>query len=268
MIRKVLNKCGDWCRRSVDAGKVYRIRRGKNSWPCSDKKYLLVGCESSGTSIISRLLFAGGNLRFLDEGIETWVWRAYMSIYQGESGVRDYPRLQLFDAVKVPGFAAILDKYVEEFPNTSIIYVVRDPRDVVVSAMKTWKASNRDELRKASWVEQTWLGIKSEDPIVRMASRWEMYLDISDKVPDVIYVRYEDFCADKVACVASLADRLELDVDVNAVRAQCDRQATHRSVRDYKPTGPGGYRSGILAEGDIRLIESVCGDHMRVWGYL
>lgn len=267
MIRKALNRYRHHQRQLLDAIRVSQIRLNRKAWPCYKKKFLLAGCESSGTSIISRLLFANAKMRFLAEGAETWVWQAYMSIYQGQTRLRDYPRLQIFDAIKVPGFAAILDKFAEEFPNTCIVYLVRDPRDVVVSAMKTWRVTDREGLKAIPWVAETWLGTTSSDPVVRLAMRWKTYLEVSLRVPGVVYVRYEDFCANKVAYTMSLATRLNLEVDEEWVRSRCDEQACHGSVRSYEPQGPGGYRRGILSKDDLRRIEMVCGEYMAQWNY-
>ena len=267
MIRKALNRCRRHQRQVLDASRVLQIRLKRKAWPCCKKKFLLVGCESSGTSIAAHLLFRNAKMRFLNEGVENWVWQAYMSIYQGQSRVRDYPRLQIFDTIKVPGFAAILDKFVEEFPNTRIVYVVRDPRDIVVSAMKTWRVADREGLRTIPWVAETWLGTSSSDPVVRLAMRWKTYLEVSLRIPGVVYVRYEDFCADKVGCITSLATDLNLEVDEQWLRSQCDEQLAHSSVRNYKPQGPGGYRRGVLSKDDIRRIEMVCGEYMAKWNY-
>ena len=132
--------------------KLNRLRNGvgvmltrlqRNPWPCVNEKRLVVGCESSGTTPIGRMLLRDTSRRFLFEGNNTWVWDLYMSVYQGHSQVRDYPALQLFDGIKVPGFAAILEQFVTEFPNTKILYVVRDPRDVLASAYRTHRIERR-----------------------------------------------------------------------------------------------------------------------------
>lgn len=251
-----------------DTFKLLRLRLQRSAWPCYARKYLVVGCESSGTTPISHLLFRGSGLRFLIEGEERWVWRAYMSIYEGHTRVRDYYRLQLFDCLKVPGFAAILDHFVAEFPNTAAIYVVRDPRDVIVSACKTWRVTCREGLDSIPWVTQSWLGIQSEDPVARLAMRWRKYLEASQRVAGVIYVRYEDFCADKVGCITQLANMLGLRVDAVAIRRDCDRQASSKAARDYAPRGPGAWREGGLADQDVRTVEEICGEHMRRWRYL
>ena len=91
--------------------------------------------------------------------------------------------MQLYDSIKVPGFAAILPEFLEEFPNTSVIYVLRDPRDVVASAYRTWKVDTRDRLESIPWVRQTWLGIRDEDPVARLAWAGDSTLNLVNRFP-------------------------------------------------------------------------------------
>ena len=155
-----------------------------------------MGAESSGTTAVSNLLFVGrDDVRFFDEGDNRWVWRAYQSIHQGLAKVEDYPRLQLYDALKVPGFAMILEQYRKAFPRSKIIYCLRDPRDVLNSAYYTWKLRKPEELSTIPWVRQTWLGLTASDPVERLALRWKSYLNNASEIEDVVFVRYEDFWA-------------------------------------------------------------------------
>jgi hypothetical protein len=237
-------------------------------WPCLDQKNLLVGSESSGTTAVANLLYQGvEHMRFLEEGDESWVWHAYQSVYQGHKTIRDYPRLQLFDAVKVPGFAVIIGEFREAFPNSDVIYLVRDPRDVVNSAVKTWKVASTEELAGIPWSRENWLDIAATDPVERIATRWKTYLHCATAQEDVHFLRYEDFCADKVAAVRKLAEMTGLPFDEDRVRTLKDRQLSRQPTRAYHPQGPGGWRNGILREEHIRSIERVCGEEMGVWGY-
>jgi len=256
-------------RRGRDALRVWRLSARRNLWPCRDRKYLVVGCESSGTTPISHLLFRGQPGRFLIEGDERWVWDVYQCVYQGHRRVQDYPRLQLYESLKVPGFAAILPQFVEAFPNTHTIYVVRDPRDVAVSAYRTWKAAGPAQLAQIPWVKQTWLGIAETDPVARLAQRWRIYLERSQLVPGVTYVRYEDFCADKVDFITRLAVSLGRRADDQALQHRCDQQASTADTRAYRPAGPGSWReTDCLSAEDLRRIEEICHVHMRRWNYL
>jgi len=251
-----------------DRAKVWWVKLKSEPWPCRDQKFVVVGCESSGTTIISHLLLNTGDLRFLLEGQQTWVWEALQRIYRGESTIREYPKLQLYDAWKVPGFAAILPQIVDSFPNIRIVYVVRDPRDVVESAFRTWKVKDRAGLANIPWVSSTWLGIEAQDPIVRLASRWRRYMEISRALSNIEYLRYEDFCQNKVACILDLSKRLGIQVNEDIVRARCDLQASSRVTRDYAPKGIETWKNGVLTEEDLRLIEETCSDEMQAWGYL
>ncbi len=269
LIGRIAERLAEEYRRATDSVAVLGIRLRRDSWPCPHKQFLLVGCESSGTTIMAKLLFRDGSLRFFREGKDgnEWCWQAYQEIYQGHKSIRDYPHLQLYDAVKVPGFAAILPQYVTEFPNVSAICTVRDPRDVVVSACRTWGVTSGDGLESIKWVSESWLDIADKDPIARLAWRWRIYLERSQLVPGVTYVRYEDFCGDKVRCILQLAGKLGIEVDEARLRKICDEQASLPATRNYRPKGPGSWREGLLADRDIRVIEEICGDLMETWNY-
>ena len=244
---------------------VIPIQLKRNPWPCLKPKKLVVGCEASGTTAIGRTLLANGAKRFLYEGANDWVWDLYMSVYQGQSRVSDYPALQLFDRIKVPGFASILEQFVEAFPNTDILYVVRDPRDVLASAYRTKGVTTREEFAKIQWVEETWLGIEDRDPVARMARRWRIYLECSRKVPQVNYVRYEDFFENKIDCLMRLGELMGVELDQKWILEQRDRQS---DFRGYKPVGPGSYNQcPYVSADDIKTVEDICGDLMKEWNY-
>jgi hypothetical protein len=244
-----------------------RLITARGRWPCLDRKYLLVGSESSGTSAVADLLFAdvpGLRLQRFNSR-NPWVWDAYKCIYQGQAGIRDYPRLQLSDAIKVPGFATIIEQFREGFPNTSVIYMVRDPRDFVSSAFRTWRSQGVDDPNDIPWVSEDWLGIPERDPVARLCLRWKAYLQSATEAGDVIFVRYEDFCGDKMGVIRGLAERIDLPVTEERVRARKDDQLA--KARDYLPRGPGSWRDDLSSE-DVSTIEGRCSDEMRRWHYL
>jgi Sulfotransferase family len=251
---------------SLDWLRIGYLRWVPGQWPCRKQQFLVVGCESSGTTAIANLLFNDGRRRFLLGG-GRWTWQAYQDIYQGKSRVEDYPRLQLYDGLKVPGFAAILDKYVEAFPESRVVYVVRDPRDVLASAYRSKGANTRDELARISWVAEDWLATPVTDPVARLAFRWRRYLEVAASVPGVNYLRYEDFCANKLKAIEMLASKLGINVDADRVRSLCDQQASHSSVRPYLPMGPRHDRNRLVAASDEKIIFETCGPWMQQWGY-
>jgi len=244
---------------------LYRIA---GQWPCDDEKILVVGSESAGTTAISNLLFVDNKcIRFLEEGDHQWVWEVYRNVYQRFRKVTDYPRLRLFDAVKVPGFAMILDEFRAAFPNTKVIYVVRDPRDYVNSAIKTWKLKSVGELSGIPWCKENWLNISNVDPIERLSIRWRTYLRNAMSQDDVMFIKYEDFCRNKFETIERLASCYGLAFNRKRVRKLCNVQLSHNSVREYHPNGPGGWEDGILEEHHVKKIEKLCIKEMKHWNY-
>lgn len=243
-----------------------RIIASQDRWPCPDAKYLLVGAESSGTTALADLLFEEvRSIRFLVEGgRQAWVWDAYQRVYAGQATIRDFPRLQLFDAIKVPGFAMIIEQFKAEFPATTVVYVVRDPRDFVSSAIRTWASRGVSDLSEIPWVAEDWLGLPSEDPLERLCLRWCSYLRTAEKADDVIFIRYEDFCDDKVETIRVLAGRLGLPFNEQRVMDRKDLQISR--ARKYAPRGPGSW-NGELSPEQVRRIEHHCADEMERWGY-
>jgi len=89
-------------------------------------------------------------------------------------------------------------------------------------------------------------------------------MEVSTRVPGVVYLRYEDFCVDKVDCIKRVAAQIALEIDDQYVRDNCERQASHRA---YRPSGPGAFRSGLLSPADVAKVEEACGQWMARWGY-
>lgn len=242
---------------------------GKYSqWPCHESKRLVVGCESSGTTIIAKSLFGKVPFRFLVEGQQSWVWDARSKIFQGLASFEDYPHLRLFDTWKVPGFAPVLPQLRKCYPNCPAVYVVRNPRDVIASAFRTFRITTRDEFSRIPWVQANWLGIEETDPFARLAMRWRIYLERAAQVDHVKYVRYEDFCDNKVDTIHQLAKFLDLKIDLEFVRSICDQQASNQNARSYPPQGPNSWQSvPAISAADIEMVEQICGPHLATWGY-
>lgn len=242
--------------------------RLSDKWPSQEKKYLLVGSESSGTTAVSDLLFREvDGLRYLEEGEQQWIWEVYRSVYQKQTTLRSYPRLQLFDAIKVPGFSVIINEFLKEFPNTKVVYLVRDPRDFASSAIKTWKIRQMGDFKDIPWTDVQWLGVDCDDPVERLAKRWKAYLNAAMQVDGVVFVKYEEFCQNKIGVILELCEALGLPFDEARVTQLCDMQLSHASVRAYRPIGPGGWKHSILEQKHIQKIENICREEMLEWGY-
>ncbi len=104
------------------------------------------------------------------------------------------------------------------------------------------------QLREIDWVRQTWLGIKEQDPVARLARRWSIYLERSLQVPDVHFVRYEDFCEDKLATILWLAEAVGVDIDENRV---AQKRIVRQASQLFAITHPISTRPGRTAHGSV-----------------
>lgn len=94
-------------------------------------KILVTGLHRSGTSATARLLAAMTHLQLLDD--PQWaIFHPHMAkAYRQVSEYRQ--ELTQADIVKCPRMGECLDCILEDFPQTQIVYLVRDPRDVYCS---------------------------------------------------------------------------------------------------------------------------------------
>lgn len=168
-----------------------------------------------------------------------------------------------------------------------VVYIVRDPRDVVVSyfhyAQKMRAASGTEDIAGfwndllggrvdgfGTWPEHvgSWLGARGEDPAF-------------------LLLRYEDMLADTSAAARSLAQFLDLGVDDATIdravslstfermraleRRDAGKWRPARSSDQSKPFVRAGKQGGWRAElpsGVARQIENEWGETMRRLGYM
>ena len=97
LVSRLSNRLGEEYERFSEKMAILSLRFKASDWPSQQQQILLVGCESSGTTAISKLMLRDGTGRFLYEGGNHWVWDACNSVYQRRTTLRDYPRLQIYD---------------------------------------------------------------------------------------------------------------------------------------------------------------------------
>jgi acyl carrier protein len=127
------------------------------------------------------------------------------------------------------------------------IVIVRDPRDLLCSAIAFWK------LRPEAAMAMLSTTIPRLARIARRAG------------PDTIVIRYEDLVRDPVVTRRSLSDFLELDLsrqDMDDTGAIPD---SHRTSRD-PATSVGRWRNDLSAE-QVADCEVAFGPYMRDFGY-
>lgn len=102
---------------------------------------LVTGLHRSGTSATAKLLAAMTNFSLLDDPQWAIFHPQMAKAYRQVSQYRQ--ELEASSIVKCPRLGECLDYILQDFPDTQIIYLVRDPRDVYCSIAEAQKSSDK-----------------------------------------------------------------------------------------------------------------------------
>lgn len=181
------------------------------------------------------------------------------------------------------GYLHCKPPYIEALtqPGVAMVFVYRDPRDVVVSAVKYgaymnekhplhnyyWDALENDEQRYNAIIQ----GI--EDPVYQYSSirvRYQSYIDWL-KQPGVLCLRFEDLATDQPAAISRVLDYLETKGFTPQVSRQ---QAVETLVDALDPARSGTYRKGQpgswrvnFTEHNVEVFKQTAGDILLQLGY-
>jgi hypothetical protein len=188
-----------------------------------------------------------------------------------EAGEIDRPIV----VVKEPGSHAA-DTIMELFPQSALIFLLRDGRDVVDSWL--------DAYRDGSWATDE--GAYPVDDGGRTALiRWQssVWLHRTEVVQETfartdpgrrVLIRYEEMRADPAGALARICDVLDIDAsiaDLEAIAAQNEfsrvpdsRKGAGREIRRAQP---GGWASHMSPE-EIEAMYEILGEKLNELGYL
>jgi hypothetical protein len=143
------------------------------------------------------------------------------------------------------------------FPNSRLVYIVRDPRDVVASQIERKFDRSVDAICKA-WNRYT--------------TNFDRFVTGHPKAGYVI--RYEDLVGSPEAAIRSMFDFLPMEIDENVFRFYESAASVHRAghpnaehlKRDFFTTSIGRARNELEAK-VIAQIEHLCAEGMQRLGY-
>jgi Sulfotransferase family len=143
------------------------------------------------------------------------------------------------------------------FPNSRLIYIVRDPRDVVASQIERQFDRSVEDICKA-WN--------------RYATNFDRFITGHSEAGHVI--RYEDLVGSPEAAIRSMFDFLPMEIDESVFRFYESAASVHRSrhpnaemlKRDFFTTSIGRARHELEAR-VIAQIEHLCSEGMQRLGY-
>lgn len=226
-----------WRRTAFEARRWWLDERAARRAAVHPRPIFILGMQKSGTSAIAALLG-------LRTGIEPTIdlerdWRRTTVDGAGRDAAafERFLRRNAVDfarpIVKEPNLTFLVDHLRRRWPESSLVFVVRDPAETIRSILDRLDLpGDRDAFPTAglaaipaAWrvvLDNRWIGVDATHPIESLAGRWRVAAEIAEAHTDAIVVRYEDFLADKPAVIDDLAARLGLPV-VAPIEAHLDR---------------------------------------------
>ena len=200
---------------------------------------------------------------------ETWISSIRSFVIEGANARAPRISRNAYMVIQEPNGAIGAPWLLEALPESRMIFLVRDPRDVVASMLDAyrqggWLHSEQHLLNPYGPHEEKWLGTLAEtDPGAFVESAAQRYLrDISSvnqgfevhRGPKV-FVRYEDLKADTLGTMMRISSALEISVDEEELGQVVEQHTWHNIPEEAKGEGKmwrrgvsGGWREDLSPE--------------------
>jgi GT2 family glycosyltransferase len=182
-----------------------------------------------------------------------------------EGAIARYPNLRddQYLVIKEPNGSLGAPLLLEATPESRLIFLIRDPRDVVASRLDafekgSWSAQNRDY----DTAEKLYAFTKhlAEDYFKVVSQVQRAYEAHPGKK---VLVRYEDLREDAVGTLKAMYAALEIEADESRLEAAVAKHSWEQipdrdkgSGRFYRKAEPGGWREDLSLE-QIKLVEDI-----------
>lgn len=233
---------------------------------------LVLGNQKTGSTAIAELLGSLGRLRVATD---------IHPLQSPDARVRDDPasvarmiqRMRYYfrrDLVKENELTPATSALLEVLPRVRPVYVVRHPTHNIRSILDRVglpghpQPLDEIELSDGGWqsiVSSRFLGIEAHDHITSLAKRWNYMATIYQRHQDRLHlVRYEDFMADKLKTIHTLADRLGIEncQDIEPLlNISFQPRGAHRSIAPNE----------FFSEEALSIITQQCSEGMKALNY-
>ncbi len=195
------------------------------------------------------------------------VWLRSIRNFVLDGAATRYPKLKedQYLVIKEPNGSVGAPLLLEATPESRLIFLIRDSRDVV--------ASRLDAFKRGSWTKQNRDYSTPEKLNAHTRRLAKDYLKAVSQVQEAYeahpgrkaIVRYEDLRHDTVGALSTMYDTLEIEADEVRLRAAVARHSWARipdsqkgSGKFYRKAQPGGWKEDLSSE-QVRIIENVTG---------
>jgi hypothetical protein len=184
-----------------------------------------------------------------------------------EGGAARFPELRedQYLAIKEPNGSIAAPLLMEATPGSRMIFLIRDPRDVIASRLDAfkeggWAVQDRDLSTPEKVKEQTERLAKDYLRVVSMVQ--EAFDARSGKKA---LVRYEDLRHDTVNVLRAMYDALEVEADQAQIEAAAAKHSWEQIPESekgkdkfFRKAQPGGWRDDLSGD-QIKIIEEITG---------
>jgi hypothetical protein len=240
-----------------------------------ERPVIVLGNHKAGTSAIAGLLAALCGQEVALELRKELKRDRYQAVHEGRVPFATLVSRNKVDfsraIIKENHFSTMPGRVTAAFPRSPIIMVVREPRDNIRSLLNRLRVpGDLNHIPPEMWraipdvwklvLDGRWLGVDSERYIEHLALRWNLIVDhyLANQEHWVLQ-RYEDFQADKLGQLTSLASAVGLT-------PKCD--ISDRLQFQFQPAGHSSVDwERFYGEENLASIEDICGSRMATLGY-
>lgn len=206
-----------------------------------------------------------------DDYKQVWLATARSLVLDG--GAARFPERTAggYLVIKEPHGSVGAPLLMEALPESRMVFLVRDPRDVAASSLDAHRQGSRPSKRRTEkrpelFENRTDADVRPDDFLKRQAKTYAKDIKLTRQAYEAhegpkVLIRYEDLRADTLGTMRHIYSELRIPVDEGELRRVVEKHAWESIPEEEKGQGlirrkatPGGWREDLTAE-QVGIIE-------------